>query len=156
MNIAEQKKAMAHLAFEVYHFRCYRRLYGNPRLAAVVEQAVRYSLLLHVRVLLGFFSKPKWTPSDDCWIGDFITDNKMLTALTPSDEARAMVGELHKRLAHFTRKRWDKPAPVMDFYAKYFDEIDTLINTFHAALPDDIREALMENLDSFAKSEPIP
>lgn len=58
MDIADQKKAVVHLAFEVYHFRCYRRLFGNSRLIPVARQAVIYSLLLHERVLLGFFSEP--------------------------------------------------------------------------------------------------
>src|ERR1039458_9693808 len=56
MDIADQKKAVTDLAFEVYHFRCYSRLYRDSQLALVLRQAVIYSLLLHVRVLLGFFS----------------------------------------------------------------------------------------------------
>jgi|SRR5579864_2510790 len=153
MDIASQKKAVEHLAFEVYHFRCYRRLDNNRQMAGIISQAVRYSLLLHVRVLLGFFSASPWP--DDCSMGDFITDTNTRKKLTPSAEAKAIILDLHKRLAHFTRIRWETvPAPTMAYYAKYFDEIERLINGFQAALPADIRRIFTNKLDSFAKSEP--
>lgn len=152
MDIADQKKAVTDLAFEVYHFRCYSRLYRDGHLAPVVRQAVIYSLLLHVRVLLGFFSGPP--VEDDCWMGDFVTDTAARKKLTPSSKAKALVPELNKRLAHFTRTRWEKTAFVMDFYAKYFDEIEKLINDFQAALPTEVQKVFTNRLDSFAKSEP--
>jgi hypothetical protein len=153
MDIADQKKAVIDLAFEVYHFRCYSRLYRNGHLAGVVRQAVIYSLLLHVRVLLGFFSRPP--RQDDCWMGDFVTDTNARKKLTPSNAAKGLAPELHKRLAHFTRKRWENaPAPAMDFYAAYFDEIESLITEFEAALATDVRKAFTDRLDWFAKTEP--
>ena len=152
MDIADQKKAVTDLAFEVYHFRCYSRLYRDSQLALVLRQAVIYSLLLHVRVLLGFFSgRPV---QDDCWMGDFVTDTAARKKLTPSSAAKALVPELHKRLAHFTRTRWEKAAPKMYFYAAYFDEIEVLITEFQAALPTDVREAFTTKLDWFGKNEP--
>ncbi len=42
----------------------------------------------------------------------------------------------------------------MDFYAKYFDEIEKLINDFQAALPTEVQKVFTNRLDSFAKSEP--
>ena len=152
MDIADQKKAVSDLAFEVYHFRCYSRLYRDGRLASVVRQAVIYSLLLHVRILLGFFSGPP--VQDDCWMGDFVTDTDARKKLTPSSGAKALVPELHKRLAHFTRTRWEKAPPAMDFYAAYFDEIEALITELQSALPPDVREAFTNRLDWFGKNEP--
>ncbi len=72
MEKDQLKQAVRHLAFDVYHFRCYRRLHHEGRLSAcapAVSQAVRYSLLLHVRVLLNFFTGPP--RKDDCWVGHF-------------------------------------------------------------------------------------
>src|ERR1700720_744646 len=61
----ELTKAVKELAFDVQHFRCYLRLYREGSLrkcSPTVEQAVRYSLLLHFRLLLDFFYEQ---PSDD-------------------------------------------------------------------------------------------
>jgi hypothetical protein len=152
MDIAEQKTAVTHLAFDVYHFRCYSRLYRDTGLSLATRQAVVYSLLLHVRVLFGFFGGPP--KQDDCWMGNFVTDADARKKLTPSDAAKSMVAELHKRLAHFTRTRWEQPAPTMDFYVQYFAELETLIVEFEAALPVEVREAFTNRLDWFAKTEP--
>src|SRR6478672_3222190 len=57
-SVDELKKAVQHLSFETYHFRCYTELYKNPDLMAftmAARQAVQYALLLHLRLLINFF-----------------------------------------------------------------------------------------------------
>jgi hypothetical protein len=140
------KKAVKYLAFDVHHFRCYARLHREGRLRAcapTVGQAVLYSLLLHFRLLLDFFYGPP--RFDDCWAGHFRVFPGFAAAFpseilepTPED-ARAVSVNLNKRLAHLTATRWEKKAPPMNYYDKYFDGIEKLIVAFQAALPDDVR-----------------
>jgi hypothetical protein len=157
---AELKKAVTHLAFDVYHFRCYARLHREGQLqgcAPTVSQAVIYALLLHLRLLLDFFYGPPM--KDDFWVGHFnvlpgfasnfppITDPK-------PDEARALSNNLNKWLAHLTATRWEKPQPTMAFYDQYFDGIEKILTSFEAALPDDARQAFTKAHTRWEKSHP--
>ncbi len=158
---ADLKKAVTHLAFDVQHFRCYLDLHRNTKLqrtSPAACQAVRYSLLLHLRLLLNFFyGRPR---EDDCCIRHF----KMLpgfSAAFPSnslfptpDEARQVSINLNKRLAHLTATRWEVPAPSMAYYQKYFDGVDRLIDAFEDALPDDVRTLFVKRLQVWQKSHP--
>jgi len=143
-DVPELKKAVQELAFDVQHFRCYVQLYKKPKLRQVCPaayQAVIYSLLLHLRVLLDFFYGPP--KKDDCWVRHFSVLPEFSAAfpskiLSPAPhEARELSLTLHKRLAHLTATRWEKPPRSMDYYEQYFDGINTLIDQFTAALPTD-------------------
>lgn len=152
----ELKKAVEDLAFEIYHFRCYIRLY--PISAPVISQAIRYSLLLHLRVLLNFFSG---TPrNDDCCAVHFRVFPGVDVAfnsgrLKPPKDAQVVCENLNKRLAHFTATRWRKTAPAMKFYEKYFSDVETLVEVFQAALPDDVRQVLTKKLSEWAAAHPV-
>ena len=87
-------------------------------------------------------------------MGSFISDASTRAALTPSKAAMDLAPELHKRLAHFTSKRWKVPAPTMEIYAKHFDEIEALVGRFQAALRSGVRERLAERLEWFEKNIP--
>lgn len=50
--------------------------------------------------------------------------------------------QLHKRLAHMTSPRWTAPAPTMNDYHRHFPEVCTLISSFKAALPSDMRSQM--------------
>jgi hypothetical protein len=154
-------KAVNHLAFDVYHFRCYTRLYREGRLttcAPTAAQAVIYSLLLHLRLLLDFFYGPP--KLDDCWVGHF----SVLPGFTASfgapsgaptrDDARTLSGNLHKRLAHLTATRWEKEAPPMNYYNTYLDGIDHLLTTFEAALPKNVRQVFANGLRDWERKHP--
>jgi hypothetical protein len=50
--------AVGDVAFETQHFRCFSTLKDDPKLrafSAAASQAVGYSLLIHLRVLMDFF-----------------------------------------------------------------------------------------------------
>lgn len=156
----ELKQAVKDLAFDAHHFRCYVRLHREGRLSTcspAVAQAVRYSLLLHMRVLLNFFSGPP--KQDDCWVGHFtifsgVEKEFNLGVLTPTDDARMVGMNLNKRLAHFTATRWREQAPAMDFYESFFIGIENLIDRFQASLPDDVREVFTNQLGRWEVDHP--
>src|SRR5437879_6421158 len=71
-SVEELKEAVKHLAFEMQHFRCYSKLYSNEDLARfsrAARQAVMYSLLLHLRLLIAFFFSE--ATQDDCHVDHF-------------------------------------------------------------------------------------
>jgi hypothetical protein len=159
-NKDDLEESVKNLAFEVHHFRCYIRIDREHRLWArspILGQAVRYSLLIHLRILLTFFSGPP--RNDDCWVGHFrvfpgveqaFTSGK----LTLPTGAKAVGENLNKRLAHLTATRWQKVAPPMAFYEKHFNDIETLIETFQAALPDDVRQVFTHRLGEWGVKHP--
>jgi hypothetical protein len=115
---ADLKRAVPHLAFDMQHFRCYLKLHRNTKLqraCPAASQAVVYSLLLHLRLLLDFFYGPP--KKDDCWAGHFgvlpgFSAAFSSRAASPTrDQAREVSTNLHKRLAHLTATRWEKRAP---------------------------------------------
>jgi len=152
------KKAVEHLAFEVQHFRCYARLHRENRLGAstpTVAQAVRYSLLLHFRLLLDFFYGR--AQSDDCSVDHFKALPGFAAAFGSKPEPKdvATVREdLNKRLAHLTATRWEKKAPPMDYYEKHFDRIENLMVRFQAALPDDVRQVFINEVGEWERKHP--
>ena len=155
------EKAVTHLAFDVQHFRCYVQLFENHRLqtaSPAAWQAVIYSLLLHLRLLLDFFYGPP--KQDDVWVGHFRSIPQFdqvfpatIQIPTPA-EARALSVNLHKRLAHLTATRWEEPAPPMNFYQKYFQAVDALLNSFDAALPADLQKPYHAALNRWEKAHP--
>lgn len=157
----DYKQAVEHLAFDVHFFRSYARLdrLGLPNEPAIFRQAVRYCLLLHLRVLLDFFSKPP--VKDDCCIADFSHFPKMRIAqdtgrLAPPADGRQLADNLNKRLAHFTATRWTDAAPAMEFYKPYIDHVDRLITEFECALPEELKSAFSDALRYWQTSHPIP
>jgi hypothetical protein len=153
----ELTEAVKHLAFDVHHFRCYLQLYREGRLfacAPTVRQATYYSLLLHLRVLLDFFSDGE--RNNDCRAHHFQELPEFQKAfksgsLPPPADAKTVSTNLNKRLAHFTATRWRETAPSMDFYEKYFSDIDTLVGRFQSMLPDDVREVFTTTLGEWEK-----
>jgi hypothetical protein len=151
---SELTKAAYHLAFDIYHFRFYARLYKEGRLTAfgpAVQQAFLYSLLLHFRILLDFFYKEP--VQDDCGVGHFRIFPEFDAAFPPGTRApvgvRQVSVNLNKRLAHITATRWREKPPSMTYYTDYFDGIEKLIVDFQAALPGDLRQTLSGRLAEF-------
>jgi len=159
LDKVELRKSLDHLAFDVQHFRCYIDLRNNSRLGQLcpaARQAVVYSLLLHLRLLLDFFYGPPRL--DDCWVGHFRVlpgfSRVFPSKLSKGDAARELSIHLHKRLAHLTATRWRKRAPSMTYYEKYFQQIDELIDIFGKALPDDLRASFEVELKRWEKVHP--
>jgi hypothetical protein len=154
---AQLKKAVEHLAFDEYHFRCYAHLLRGGRLRPTVEQAFIYSLLLHFRILLDFFyGKPE---KDDVSVNHFRRCFREFETAFPStlpklDDADALSKNLNKRLVHFTATRWEKRAPSMKYYARYFGRIEKLIAAFQMALPEDVRQVFAEWLQRWERMHP--
>jgi hypothetical protein len=79
MDEVDLRSAAHFAAFEMYHFLYYTGMYredpGLRVLSATLgpgfRQAIEYSILLHLRVLIDFFYyEPR---QDDCWVGHFRT-----------------------------------------------------------------------------------
>jgi hypothetical protein len=156
----ELKKAVKEIAFDMQHFRCYVEMHRAGKLLRhrTISQAVVYSLLLHLRVLLAFFYGP--VSRDDVWVGDFgetfpSFQFKFQPIVVPApDDARDVSFQLNKRLAHLTATRWRKKAPSMDFYGKYFDGVEALIMRFQDALPDDVKAIWTVEMARWGKLHP--
>lgn len=158
---AQLKEALKHLAFDVYHYRCYSRLQREGRLQTcppVLMQAVFYALLLHLRLLLDFlYKQPK---NDDIWVGHFRVFPEFDAAfpspiLDPDpNDVRQVSFNLNKRLAHFTATRWTEAQKPMHFYDKYFTSIDKLLVTFEAALPDGLRQIFANTIRDWERNHP--
>ena len=142
---AELENAVEHLAFEMQHFRSYGKLYNNVKLTAfskTASQAIRYSLLVHLRVLVDFFySEPT---QDDCHIEHFNVLPGFEAAFpailhSRTQDTSDMSVHLNKLLAHMTATRWENRRPAMDYYDKYSLTIDGLITKFEAALPTTLK-----------------
>lgn len=153
------KKAAKHIAFDMYHFRLYERMYKgrSPSITPTIHQAVIYSLLLHFRVLLDFFyRKPT---QDDCGVGHFRVLPEFDAAFPaafqlPPNGAREISISLNKRLAHFTATRWTERQPDMEHYAKHFDRINTLIDSFQEALPQDMQQVFLTSMHEWRRRHP--
>lgn len=144
----ELAKAVSHLAFDSFHFQFYGR-HLNDRSSPAAQQAVRYSLLLHFRVLWDFFYEPPI--KDDCAVVHFRVFPEVKAALPEikrPDGGETLSKSLNKRLVHMTATRWREPQPDMDFYARYFDGINALIARFQQALPDELRECLVASMQT--------
>ena len=138
----ELKKAAGELAFEAQHFRCYRSLKDDQKLAsfsAAASQAVGYTLLIHLRVLVGFFfGRPS---QDDCHVdhfkvlSDFVFPDSWHVRTADTDK---VIEVLNKRLAHLMATRWEKPAEAWDFYNAYAPTLLNLIERFEQAMPPDL------------------
>lgn len=145
----ELNKATFHIAFDAYHFRYYWRLLREGRstqFGAAFHQALVYSLLVHFRILLHFFYGAS-VRDDDCWVGHFRVLPEFDAAFPKDIHAKPsweteVRQNLNKRLAHFTATRWRDARPPLDYYRKYFPEIDQLIDAFEKALPDAARQVL--------------
>jgi hypothetical protein len=157
MNDLEE--ALKHLAFDAHHFRAYSRLHREGSLSAcspLIAQGIRYSLLLHFRVLTNFFSGPP--QRDDRWVGDFTQffseELRRSGALTPNPKLKDVAKQLNKRLAHFTATRWEEQAPDMQYYANCFDEIERLIAAFQAGLPAEMQKCFADALERWERAHP--
>jgi hypothetical protein len=154
------KKAVKELAFEVQHFRCYVQMHRNATLDGhpTDTQAVRYALLLHMRILLDFFFGP--TREDGVGVGhfrrtlpEFGAKFPKIKTPKPRDAGEVRVN-LHKRLAHLTASRWEKQTPDMEYYAKHFDDMDALIVSFQDALPHTLRTVFVDSLRVWERRHP--
>jgi hypothetical protein len=148
-KIDELKKAVEHLSFDMHHFRCFSKLDKNEdleRFSGAAHQAVRYALLLHLRVLVDFFYKP--AQFDDCNVEHFNVLDGFAAAFPGNAHlatagVRKMSTDLNKLLAHMTATRWEKPRPPMDKYDEFIPIIDDQITRFEAALPEDVRQVFL-------------
>jgi hypothetical protein len=155
------EKAVKELAFDVYHFRCYRRVYGpwsREHSEITAAQAALSSLLLHFRVLLGFFYKrPK---DDDCVVWHFKTFPEFAERFPPDlhewSEVKYLLQHLDKRLAHFTETRWKEEPPPMNYYDPYILRVEVLLVQFEAALPDKLQQVFRRWLRYWESKHPIP
>jgi hypothetical protein len=105
-----------------------------------------YALLLHFRVLLDFFYRPPRL--DDCSVRHFRVLPEFADAYPEQNErapdgALSVSDHLNKRLAHITAERWRSAPPGMEYYEAYFPGIDRLITAFEEALPNDLRDVLV-------------
>jgi hypothetical protein len=157
--IVESELAIAvqHLAFDFFYFRLYSGLnrdFGFGISNPAASQAVTYALLLHFRVILDFFytAQPK---KDDCCVTHFLQLSPAFKANFPALARPTWLKEvrdnLHKRLAHMTATRWRERQPDMDYYRKYFGDIDDLTETFLKALPADLRTAFDSEWNRFER-----
>jgi hypothetical protein len=146
----ELKKAVEHLAFETQHFRCYRKLHHNGKLrafSAAATQAVGYSLLLHLRVLIDFFyAAPE---KDDCCVDHLNALPGFATSFPASlhvhtPKTREVSETLNKFLAHLTATRWEKPRQAWDYYDQFAPTIENLVEKFETALPDDFKKVYLK------------
>jgi hypothetical protein len=161
LTMNDLEEALKHLAFDVHHFRAYARLHREGSLSAcspLIAQGVRYSLLLHFRLLLGFFNTKPWR--DDRWVGHFrqfpgIEESFKSGPLTPNPKLQDVATQLHKRLAHLTATRWEQQQPPdMNFYASYFDEIERRITAFQAGLPAEMQKCFADALERWERAHP--
>lgn len=159
-TVDELKRAVEHLSFEMQHFRCYSKLYSNSdleRLSGAAHQAVRYALLLHLRLLVDFFYME--AEQDDCHVDHFnVLDG--FEADFPasihlhSARSKKLSVDLNKLLAHFTATRWEKYRPPMNDYDEFIPTIDDLITRFEAALPEDVRQVYLKHYRYWEYSHP--
>ena len=159
-SVDQLKKAVEHLSFEMQHFRCYSKLYSNDdlrRFSGAAHQAVRYALLLHLRLLIDFFYGE--ATQDDCHVDHFNVLDGFEAAFPASIHLhsarnRKMSVDLNKLLAHMTATRWEKNRPPMDDYDKFILTISDLITRFEAALPEDVRQVYLKHYRSWECSHP--
>ena len=145
-TVDELKEAVKHLAFDMQHFRCYSKLYSDVHLqqfSAAASQAVRYALLLHLRLLIDFFYGE--AKQDDCHVDHFNVLDGFEAAFPGNIHHRSagitkINSDLNKFLAHMTAARWENNRPPMNEYEKFILTIDRLIKRFEDALPEDLRQ----------------
>jgi hypothetical protein len=138
--------ALVDLAFEFYHFEFDERWFLNSaRIACPGErQAIQYSWLTHLRVLIDFFyTRPKHDDivvSDFCMLPDF-SAHYPHELLEQPEWVEKMRIHLNKRLAHLTATR-QTPGPKMDYYTEGMKSISSLIPIFENALPEELAKVI--------------
>ena len=147
----ELMSAATDVAFEMASFRFYSRVYRGeirpPTFSRACSQAMNYALLVHLRVLLGFFhGQPK---NDDCCVQHFARLAGFANSFSPqvhlsAEERKELRQNLNRRLAHFSATRWEKTQRSMGYYAKSFKHVEAQIAAFENALPAAIRAAFTE------------
>jgi len=152
------RKALPHIAFDIYHYECYATLWSQPQLRArssAAQQAMIYALLLHLRLLLVFFYRP--SKFDDCNLDRFsILPGFMhrFGKLRHRRQVEKTIENLNKRLAHITARRWRVRAPIMQYYTAIDPELRVLIARFESALPKNWREEYLVEKQRWANSHP--
>lgn len=131
------------LAFEFFHFRCFRSMRAS--LPPAQGQAVGYAFLAHLRIIVDFFyMKPL---QDDICIKHFEAEFPHFQFETANrnqlseNEAKQLKEALNKRLVHLTGSRWRTKKADWEFYEQYLDRIEGDIKAFEHALPPDLRVA---------------
>jgi hypothetical protein len=149
----ELTRAATDIAFEMASFRFYSRVYNActgirpPTLTRATYQAMNYALLVHLRVLLGFFhGQPT---NDDCCVEHFTTLAGFANSFSPqvdlsAEQRKELRQNLNRRLAHFSATRWEKAQPAMGYYAKSFKHFEAHVAAFENALPAPIRAAFAQ------------
>lgn len=170
MTFSEEKlkEAANRAAFEMYYFRYYAHLYReDPQqkdltkaFGAVVRGAVENSLLLHLRILLEFFYTDPGPPKrdhNDCWVGHFIELDAFRAGFPKPPDKSPWYAELKrtldKWLVHFTASRWEDVHREMDYYAQYFGAINSLIDKFEVALPQELKRAFTKRIQEFERRD---
>jgi hypothetical protein len=161
-TIDELMKAVEHLAFEMQQFRCYSKLYKDGDLdrlyiSRAASQAVRYALLLHLRLLIDFFYGE--AEQDDCNVAHFNVLDGFEAAFPASlHVANARIKKLsvnlNKLLAHLTATRWESGRPPMKYYAEFLPNIEDLISRFENALPKGVQQVFLEHFQDWERSHP--
>src|ERR1017187_2320395 len=133
-SVDELKKAVEHLSFEMQHFRCYNKLYTNgdlSRFSGAARLAVRYALLLHLRLLVDFFYMG--AEQDDCHVDHFnVLDG--FEADFPasihlhSARSKKLSVDLNKLLAHFTTTRWEMRQELIQVNAQFLASCAMKVN----------------------------
>jgi hypothetical protein len=159
-DVNDLMKAVEHLPFDMYHFRCFSKLYVNETLrvfSPAASQAVRYSLLLHLRVLIDFFYND--ASQDDCHVDHFdilpgFQDAFPASIHVHSTRTKEVSLNLNKLLAHMTATRWEKPRPPMNDYDEFGPTIDDLIAQFQNALPKALADVFVRHYQRWETAHP--
>jgi hypothetical protein len=108
----------------------------------VFYQAAVYALLIHLRLIVDFFfEKPK---HDDVSVLHFremedFDHGSDLAKVAPPNGIKELREHLNKRLAHLTATRWREQAPRIEYYAGFFESVESHLDAFENTLPADFK-----------------
>jgi hypothetical protein len=143
-----------HLSFEINRFRLAVSMWGRQNHGGFVDEMVRESCLIHMRLLLDFFyprCDPKKSKFDDVFVSDYLMDKTQLPkSLQKLLEPPAWLQEYRDRLdwllAHMTMKRMEFKSQRRAWEPeKQFAHLEKLISEFIAALPEKTRALFNPN-----------
>lgn len=140
-----------HLSFEIGRFRSSASMWNKEGIIAPVNQIIKESCLIHLRLLLDFFYPRKNSEKSnfkDVFYYDYLPDKTTLSQelrnlLDEPSWVKKYRNELDWRLAHLTLERFafkDKPE-----WNPPFEHMEKLISEFLAALPEKTRSLFNPN-----------
>lgn len=150
----ELRAALKHLNYEINMLQDTIKFLGKENIPTPVEYALLESFAIHARVLIHFLYPSGKIDKDDVLAWDFFQRMGGKPQDWPDEPVSFKTARtrVNKEIAHLTYHRQRvKPEDKGWFYAKFGEEILTIVNHFLAAIPPDLENTASHDMTGVKK-----